>query len=130
MYEESIDTTEQILEKGLIPYHHFIASWGDHLRQSGHPVYEKLAEITISPEDVYQVFELTEKLQEEGNLVYLSNVVSGSPSFPLAKLGYFHYSKETLLGVSPFSGWIVNKRWPFSDKLARHILKYQQVCTD
>ena len=130
MYEESIDTTEQILEKGLIPFHHYLSRWGEHLRKSDDPVYQKLGEITISPVDASETYDFTVKMQDNGTLVYIHNAVSSSPNFPQTKLGDYHYSKDILLGASPYKGWIVNKLWPLNEKVARHILKYQQVCPD
>ena len=35
--------------------------------------------------------------------------------------------KDVLEGYNPYAVWIVNKKWPLSEKLAQHILRSQQV---
>ena len=126
MYEDTIDTAADVLDRGMIPF--TIDSgefWIDHLRQSDNPVYLQLAERTINPDNRNQLFELTKmKLQIEGTHVYLGSSIN--PKWE--KFGDFHFSKEILEGASPWGGWIVNKLWPLNEQLARHLLRYQQVC--
>ena len=43
------------------------------------------------------------------------------------ELGSYHFSKEPVTGILPFSFWIMNKKWPLSDDLAVHLLIFEQV---
>ena len=115
MYEDPVDTAEDVLKRGLIPYaaagtgHKTSGQaefWIEQMKQSDNPVYQQLGEIAITSKFT-DVKKMTyHKLQAHGTHVYLNSYIPGT----LRAMGKFHYSKEVLEGVSPFTGWIVNKR--------------------
>ena len=123
--EEPIDTAQSILERGLIPIVVDAGQyWIDILKQSPNPVYQQLAEITINPEDKEERLKLMEEnILGAGTHVYLASGVADEEQ----ELGDFYSSKEALEGNAPWTVWIVNKKWPLNDELAKHILMYQQV---
>ena len=126
MYEDAIDTAAEILKREIIPFLNSQGGfWIDFLRQSDNPVYQQLAEITINPEDDYEISKLIKEMHEEGTLVYLNNAIWSD----LAKLGDYHFGKEVLEGDSPYTYFLLNKLWPLNEQLARHIVRYQQVRT-
>ena len=132
MYEDPVDTAEDVLKRGLIPYvaggtHHLAAGqgefWIEHMRQSDNPVYQQLAEIAVICEWVEVLKTTYHKLQGHGTHVYINFYIPED----MKDMGKYYFGKELLEGVSPYTGWIVNKRWPLNEQLARHILRFQQV---
>jgi hypothetical protein len=127
-YEEPIDSAQDIVDRGMIPIipsQHYM----DNLKQSPNVLYQQLAEkaIMFNILDYAEWQELQKTLENDlfgaGTHVYLAMGLS-----PYQQFGSYHLSKEKLAGVSPWFVWIVNKKWPLNDALAKHILLYQQVC--
>ena len=124
--EKPVDTAQDILDRGMIPVvdkkgYYYV----DHLKQSSNPVYQHLADIAVIPNDYAEVLSILEKyLQGANTHVYLCAGIN----YDMMKLGSYYYSKEVLEGSAPWIVWIVNKKWPLKDALAKHLLRYQQVC--
>ena len=123
--EAPIDTVQEIVDKGLTP---IVVDggqyWIEFLENSPNPLYQQLAEYTINPKNKEERLKLMEeKIISDGTHVYLAESLDSEDK----KLGEFYKGKETLGGNVPWTVWIVNKKWPLSDHLARHILRYQQV---
>ena len=123
--DQPINTAQEILDRGLIP----VTTWGqqylvDILSQSPNPVYQQLAERTVVPKDWDEKMTILENdVQGAGTHVYLTNYIFWNE----AELGFYYFSKEILEGNFPFHVWIVNKKWPLHDELAKHLLLYHQV---
>ena len=122
--EKQVNTAQDILDRGLIPFTRDDEYWIDHMKNSPNPVYQQLAEIAVVPKDYAELLRmLKEDLQGAGTPVYLYNIL-----FPEEEeLGDYHWSKEILQGDLPFIFWLVSNRWPLKDDLAKHILIWQQV---
>ena len=96
--------------------------WKDFLNSSANPLYRQLAEITLTPEDKKEWLNLiTETILRDGTNVFIGLYIRPSDGLDPAD---FYTSKDIL---SLFGGLIVNMKWPLSEKLAQHILRYQQV---
>jgi hypothetical protein len=126
VYEDNVDTAQDVLDRGLIP-----VVWNQDiinvLKHSDNQAYKQLAEIAvIMPsywKDQDRIFE--HFIQGNATHVFLGNELWND----VEKLGDYHFSNEVLeTPFLPYRGWIVNKKWPLNDELAKHILWYQQVC--
>ena len=126
VFEDPVDTAQEVKDKGLIPF----VEWGqgfivDLLARSDDKVYQYLASITVIPKSFLEWLDLMQfGVQGNETHVYLGPHV---PTYT-DRFGLYHFSKEVLKGSLPFSFWIENKHFRFSEQLAKNILIYQQVC--
>ena len=125
--DQPVKTAQEVLDRGLIPVTH----WGDQyimdfLSQSPNPADQQLAKITVVPNDYLEWRTILENdVQGAGTHVYIYGwIVDYSDE---SKFGKYYFSKEVLQGLTPWMVWIVNKKWPLHDELAKHVLLYQQV---
>ena len=117
MWEEPVDTAQDVLDRGLIP----VVGYGEdylvqQLKNSQNTAYQKLGEITIMADDNWD--RVWDALRENGTHVFLQ---------PDDGNGDYHGSKETVEGRFSWLNWISDKKWHFKEDLAKHILIYQQV---
>ena len=123
--EKPIDSVQDIVDRGMVPItldggQYYI----DFLRSSAKPLHKQLAEIAISPKDFEEWLNLMkERVLEDGTSVYMGSEIFSDKLDPAD----FYSSKDVVEGMNPWMVWIVNKKWPLSEKLAQHILIYQQV---
>ena len=124
-FETPVDTAQDVLDIGLIPFVHPRAvGYIDILKQSPDRVYQKLGEVMVVPKNEEEVIKmLKEDVQDAGTHIFLCNFLN--PEWE--KLGDYHWSKEELPGISPYSNWYVNKRWALNEEMAVHLLRSQQV---
>ena len=82
LYEEPIDTAQEILDRGkILETYEGGYYWVEFLEQSPNPVYQQLAERAVVPVEYEDLFEILEEdLQGAGTHVYISK-------------GYFIYSQ-------------------------------------
>ena len=125
--EKPIDSVQDIVDQGMVPIT-FETGWGEYyidlLKNSPNPLYRQLAEIAITPKDGEERLKLMkERILKDGTSVYISDRIYSDELDPAD----FYSSKDVLEGMDPWVVWIVNKKWPLSEKLAQHILIYQQV---
>ena len=123
--EKPIDSVQTIVDRGMVPITYDGGEWYiEFLKSSTNPLYRQLAEIAITPKDVKELVNLLkEQVLMEGTSVYISDRIYSDDLDP----SDFYSSKDVLEGMDPYVGWIVNKKWSQSEKLAQHILIYQQV---
>ena len=123
--EKPIDTVQTIVDRGMVPITHDYGQYYiDFLRSSANPLYRHLAEIAINPKNREEKLKLMkERILRDGTSVYISALIKPEELDPAD----FYFSKDVLEGWNPYGVWIVNKKWPLSEKLAQHILMYQQV---
>ena len=123
--EKPIDTVQTIVDRGMVPITHDYGQYYiDFLRSSANPLYRHLAEIAINPKNREEKLKLMkERILRDGTSVYISAIIKPDELDPAD----FYFSKDVLEGWNPYGVWIVNKKWPLSEKLAQHILIYQQV---
>ena len=101
----------------------------DFLVGSDNTVYQDLAKIAVITypfghwKDEHLNL-LEHGVHVNGTHVYLTSYISED----VKKLGRWHFSQEILEGLMPYSGWLINKKYPLSEQLAKHLLIYQQVC--
>ena len=121
--EKPIDSVQDIVDRGMVPIatgQHYI----DFLKKSANPLNRQLAEITIKPKGVEERLNLIkERILKVGTSVYIFHEMNPDE----LDTADFYISKDVLEGLDPYVGWIVNKKWPLSEKLAQHIFIYQQV---
>ena len=124
--ETPVDTAEDILHRGLIPFTHpWSGFYIDILRKSSDPIDLQLGNVSVRSKDNREEMKmLDEYVHGAGTHVYISNTLNGAHN----QLGPYHWSKDKVKGVSPYTGWLVNKRWTLNDELAVHLLRWQQVC--
>ena len=139
VYEDPVDTVEDVIARGLIPVLHPGAGFFvDHLAQSDNKLYRDLASITVVAEDWAELWDLIENgVQGAATHVYLSDFLDGEwwdnvdgqgIYYPdLKDFGEYHFSQEVLSGFNPYSGNIVNKYFHLKEQLAKHFLLHQQV---
>ena len=122
--EKPIDSVQDIVDRGIVPITHEAGHYYiDFLRSSANPLYRQLAEIAINPKDVEEWLNLMkERTLKKGTSVYMAPEL-----YSYFDPADFYFSKDALEGMDPYTVWIVNKKWPLSEKLAQHILTYQQV---
>ena len=140
VYEDPVDTVEDVIARGLIPVLDPPARfYVDHLAQSDNKLYRDLASITVVAEDWPELWDLIEYgVQGAATHVYLCSFLSEAwwdyvdgqwIYYPdLKDFGEYHFSQEVLSGFHPYSGYIVNKYFHLKEQLAKHILLHQQVC--
>ena len=123
--EEPIDSVQTIVDRGMVPITYYNGQfWKEFLKSSANPMYRQLANITIVPKDKNEWLNLIkERILKDGTSVYM---ISKIPTDELDPAD-FYKSKDVLEGDYPYGGWIVNKKWPLSEKLSQHILRWQQV---
>ena len=144
--DQPIDTAQQILDRGIKPILQD-SYWADWLMQSPDTVYQQLgerADVAAQSEHDWQEWVWTSRLDprtlnrmdynfkiKNGVIAYGTHVMIGPfiKGSRLKAYGYYYMSKEKIMGASPWNVWIVNKKWPLHDELAKHLLLYQQVCT-
>ena len=125
VYEDPVDTAEDIIARGLIPV---IPPGGwaipNMFALSDNQLYRDLAKKMIVAVDLKQLFTLLE-YQVQGNAthVYLGNHIYGN----MKELGLWHFSQEVIEEFNPYLVWITNKMFYLGEDLAKHILIYQQV---
>ena len=124
--EKPIDSVETIVDRGMVPI--TVAGgqfWKDLLNSSENVKYRQLAEITLVPTNKSELLKLlNETILKDGTSVYLAAFIDYPDKLDPAE---FYKSKDVLEGNNVYTGWIVNKKWPLSEKLAQHILRSQQV---
>ena len=124
--EEPIDSAQTIVDRGMAPITNEGGQyWVDFLSSSPNPLYRQLSEITIVPKDYNELVNLMrERILKDGTSVFIGIEMYADELDPAD----FYKSKEVLEGNNYFTFWIVNKKWPLSEKLAQHIIRSQQVC--
>ena len=124
--EKPIDSVQDIVDRRIAPITDEGGQfWKDFLNSSANPMYRQLAKITIVPKDPNELVNLMKKrILKDGTSVFISAFIYQDELDPED----FYKSKDILEGMNPYVVWIVNKKWPLSEKLAQHILRYQQVC--
>jgi hypothetical protein len=144
MMEEPVDTAQDILDRGLIPF--IETQMVSHIRllkESPNPAYRQLSEIVVTPTRIKRInqsdwsmgwtesgpnsaWNLTlHGIQGNGTHVMLTNILL--PHYEA--LGDWHYSKELLSGELSWFNWHLNKKWHLTEELTKHMLMYHQVCT-
>ena len=123
--EKPIDSVQDIVDRRIAPITDEGGQfWKDFLNSSANPMYRQLAKITIVPKDPNELVNLMKKrILKDGTSVFISAFIYQDELDPED----FYKSKDILEGMNPYVVWIVNKKWPLSEKLAQHILRYQQV---
>ena len=123
--EKPIDSVQTIVDRGMVPItldggQYYI----EFLKSSANPIYRQLAEIAINPKDKEERLGLMkERILNDATGVYIGTAIDQDEFEP----SEFYKSKDILEGMNPYTVWMVNKKWPLSEKLAKHILLYQQV---
>ena len=123
--EKPIDSVQTIVDRGMVPITYDSGQYYiEVLKSSANPLYRQLAEIAINPKDKEERLNLMkDQILNDGTSVYIGAGVDRDELEP----SDFYKSKDVLEGMNPYTVWIVNKKWPLSEKLAGHILLYQQV---
>ena len=124
--EKPIDSVQTIVDRGMVPITMEAGHvWKDFLKSSANPNYPKLAEKIIVPKDYNEwLNNVTERILKDGTSVQLASAIPPKAGLDPAD---FYKSKDILEGDNPYGVWIVNKKWPLSEKLAQHILLFQRV---
>ena len=126
VFEDPVDTAQEVKDRGLIPVVNYGAGLTvDLLARSDDKLYQYLASITVIPKDHSEWLDLMQfGVQGNETHVYLGPGIWGNTR----QFGLYHFSKEVLAGLLPYSSWIQNKHFQFNEQLAKHIAIYQQVC--
>ena len=119
-----LDTAEELLDAGIIP---IITPggtfWQDLLDESPNPIYQQLGERAVMAKDWDELRLLAkEKIVGANTHAWITQDLVGGMDYK-----DFYPSKEVLEGSTPWYLWIVNKKWPLKDQLAKHIHLFQQV---
>ena len=128
VFEDPVDTAQEVKDRGLIPVVNFGAGFTvDLLARSDDKLYQYLASKAVIPEDPLEWYNLM-KFGVQGNETHVLLGPDIQSFVDMSKFGLYHFSKEVLAGYLPYNGWIENKHFQFSEQLAKHIAIYQQVC--
>jgi hypothetical protein len=65
---------------------------------------------------------LDKKILEDNSHALVSQYLTGEMSY-----WDYHKSEESLEGYTPWFVWLINKKWPLKEQLAKHLLRVQQV---
>ena len=126
MWEEPVDTAQDVLDRGLIPIVDYGAAYYVQLlKNSPNSVYQQLGENII----INNLYVPMPGFNPE-NKTYWDAILENGTHVLLHKYdgdGDYHASQEILEGVFPWFNFISDKKWHFKDDLAKHILIYQQV---
>ena len=126
VFEKPVNSAQDILDRGMIPFtEHVGGFYIDFLKESPSPVYNQLAEISYLPRDNEEFMKIMEEdVHGAGTHVYITgNFLTKKQK----ELGDYYWSRDILSGLSQWSCWVTNKRWPLNDALAVHLLRMQQV---
>ena len=127
VYEDPVDTAQDIIDRGLIPVITPTAAyyWKSFFTYSDNELYRKLARIIVVQKDDYDLANII-KYHVQGNGTHV--ILLSSISEKMKTWGRYHLSQEIIEGTNPYKGWITNKLFYLNEDLAKHILIYQQVC--
>ena len=124
--EEPVDTPQQILDRGLVP---FVMDAGYYykeiLEESPLPALQEVGSKTLVP-DTYDQYLLLckEGLHGARTHVLFGNIFVGDED---AQYGKHYWSKDTVPGTIPYGGAIMNKKWPYAEQYHRYLLIVIQV---
>ena len=126
-YEKPINTAQDVVDRGLIP---FVVFEGQHyvhlLTKSSNPLYQQLGEITVVPADIPELDAMCrDDIQGANTHVFVGCyecivIYNG-------RFGKYHKSKEAIAGTNPYVGNIMNKKWEYGEAYDHHLLLFHQV---
>ena len=129
-YEDPIDSAEDIVDRGMIPFTEPGAViYTDLLLQSPNPLYQYLGTIVVHPRQkgggwgVYMKM-CKEDVHGANTHVFLGNL---RPHYEEYGYGKWHKSTDNLEGLNPYTVNIYNEKWEFSDAYDHHLLLFHQV---
>jgi len=107
--------------------------WVETLKNSPNPVYQQLANTTIVPHTYEEMMTIHDyHILGNGTHVFMDIKFDWRLDYKIDGeyvMARYYWSKEVIGAGAPWPVWIVNKKWPLHDELAKHILLYQQVCS-
>ena len=117
-----MDTSEDIYSHGLIPLLRGNGVYEDILKNSPDSMLRELGEKALVTENDSKLLALLGQVMKERKYAWMTDGMIGG-----LRPSSFYISKENIGGTSPWQVWIVNKKWPLKENLAKHILRVQQV---
>ena len=119
-YSEPVDTAQQVLDRGLVPFVFGGGGYMMHLLLSSPlPVLQELGNKTIVPDNREHFMTLVEKVLGERTHVLLGNFNRND--------GSYHISRDTVPGTIPYGGYIMNKKWQYAEEYDLTLLIIHQV---
>ena len=126
--EEPVDTAQQILDRGLVPFvMQYGYYWKHFLEVSPIPALQEIGNKTIVPATMAQYLDLVkDSLQGARTHVYFGGAIT--EDYEEYEYGKYYHSKDAVPGTSPYGSSIMNKKWPYAGEFNRHLLIISQVC--
>ena len=107
-FESPVDSSEDVLERNLIPYVHpggFI--WKQRLQDSVSKANQELSEKLIIPDDYDAFFNLSEKTIQKGSYARLEIYLKKKEE----DMGLWYRSRPVFQWSPSFSGFVTDKKW-------------------
>ena len=124
VYEDPIDSYQDVIDKGLIPFSHEGSHYyREHLANSPNPGYKYLASIYEIPETSAEYWDWFDNdIGVHGIKAYI-----GILSDWEIATGLYHTSEEHIFGLNPSAGYVFNKKMRYSEEMQRTLLYFTQV---
>ena len=113
-YEKPVETTADLIKRNITPflspghesYIKFYASSSD-------PNYQEISQRLVIAKDYYEYDEMSLKVISTGMYADIATLPYAYPE----EFKYWYRSSEPLPGDNPYSGHLVNKKWPLKKVL-------------
>ena len=111
-YEEPVETAEDLIDRGLIP---FYMPGGEYFKQilaaSSDLNYQEVSRRLVVPKDWDDYEDMVRKVISTGLFAELGTYPE--PWYvPEEDYKYWYRSSETIGGINPYGGHLLNKKWP------------------
>ena len=110
-FEEPVETAADLIKRDITP---FIQPWSEMFRQmfaaSSDPNYQEISKRLVIAEDWEQSDDMVRKVTSTGLFAYIGPLPWTFNSTDEFK--YWYRSSEMIAGDNPYSGHLVNKKWP------------------
>ena len=124
--EEPVDTAQQILDRGLVPFVWIVEDWYlTMLEDSPIPALQEIARKTIVPDTLNHYLELCkEGILEARTHVLFGTMIDGDEEY---YYGEYYWSRDPVPGSIPYGAAIMNKKWPYAEQYNHHLMIITEV---
>ena len=116
-YEEPVETAADLIKRDVTP---FYSPGGEIFRQffaaSSDPNYQEISRRLVIAKDWDEYEDMVSKVTSTGLFADIGRVPDDW-SVPEEEYKYWYRSSETLAGLNPYGGHLVNKKWPLKNVL-------------
>ena len=116
-YEEPVETAADLIKRDITP---FYQPGGEIHRQffaaSSDPIYQEISRRLVIAKDWDEYDDMVRKVISTGLYADLATLPDAY-NVPEDEFKYWYRSSETIGGINPWTGHIINKKWPLKKVL-------------